>query len=104
MSDKAEKVTRALLSELHQALTDRTRQATHSRGSLRDAVCDYVEVEQALGTSLAKIIQTVKDILRKAEADASTATDATERRDDALAQQLVDWCVEFHRGARALKS
>ncbi len=104
MSDKAEKATRALLSELHQALNDRTRQATQTRGTLRDAVCDYVEVEQARGTSLAKIIQTVKDILRKAEEEASTATNATERRDDTLAQKLVDWCVEFHRRAGALRS
>jgi hypothetical protein len=101
VTTQREQATRGLLRELHFALAGQVREAEGSRGSLRDAVCAYVEIEHARGSSLAKIIQTVKDILRKAEEAASTATSATERRDDNLAQQLVDWCVEFHRSARA---
>lgn len=101
MTDKTEKACRVLLTELHLVLTDRTLAATGTRMTLRDAVCDYVAVEEARGISLERIIQIVKDILRKAEVKASTATAGTERKDDALAKQLVDWCVEFHQAALA---
>jgi hypothetical protein len=99
MTDKTEAACRALITELHLALTDETREATGTRMTLRDAVCDYVAVEQARGTSLKKVIQIVKDILRKAEEAAFTATAGSERKDNNLAKQLVDWCVEFHHAA-----
>jgi hypothetical protein len=101
MTDKVDQACRTLLTELHQVLTDRTRVATVTRFTLRDAVCAYVEVEQARGTTLAQVIRTVKGILRKAEETASTANSASQKRDDNLAQQLVDWCIEFHRTLRA---
>lgn len=101
MSDKTEAACRAVLSELSLVLTDQTREATQTRRGLRDAVCDYVAVEQARGVSIARIIQTVKDILRNAETVAAADAPAAEIRDDDLAKQLVDWCVEFHHAARS---
>ncbi|MDQ6717505.1 MAG: hypothetical protein M3Z17_04035 [Gemmatimonadota bacterium] len=101
MSDKTEEACRALLKELHLVLTDRTREAVGTRMTLRDAVCDYVVVEQARGVAIARIIQTVKDILRNAEQEASSESPSVEIRDNDLANQLVDWCVEFNHAATA---
>jgi hypothetical protein len=92
MSDKAGKEHRALLVELSAALAEKTRMATASRIALRDAVCSYVAAQTANGISLEILVKAVKDILRKAEKGAAHASDE-------LAQQLVDWCVEFHRPA-----
>lgn len=101
MTDKTGKACRLLLTELNLAITDRASTAASTRATLRGAVCDYVAVEQARGSSLKTIIQTVKDILKNAEQEALKATDATEKKDDDLARQLVDWCVEFHHAALA---
>ncbi len=96
MTNKPKEEYRTLSTEIGKALSDRTNAATSDRITLRDAVCAYVAAERATGTTLDSVIQRVKDILRKAEEEAASATDATERRDDGLAQQLVDWCTEFH--------
>lgn len=101
MSDNTEEACRALIAELNLALTDRTREATEMRGSLRDAVCDYVVVEQARGVPIDRIIKTVKGILRSAEAKASSGAPNADVPDNELAKQLVDWCVEFHHAARS---
>ncbi|HVS59340.1 MAG TPA: hypothetical protein VHE82_01465 [Gemmatimonadaceae bacterium] len=95
MTDKTEKEYRTLLADLNKALSDRTGTATSDRVILRAAVCAYVAAEQARGTTLKSVIQTVEEILREAEQAAASATDATERRDGDLAKQLVAWCVEF---------
>lgn len=95
MTDKTEKEYLTLLTELNKVFSDRTRAATDDRVILRAAVCAYVAVERARGTTLKSVIQTVEEILREAEQAAASATDATERRDDDLAKQLVAWCVEF---------
>ena len=92
MSDKAGQEHRALLAELSAALAEKTRIATASRIALRDAVCSYVAAQTANGISLETMVKSVKGILRKAEKGAANASDE-------LAQQLVDWCVEFHRAA-----
>ena len=92
MSDKSDKEHRALLAQLSAALAEKTRMATASRIALRDAVCRYVAAQTANGISLETLVKSVKDILRKAEKGAANASDE-------LAQQLVDWCVEFHRSA-----
>lgn len=83
-----------LLAELRETLTTRTEAAIALRIELRDAVCRYVDAEQTRGTPLAMIINSVEEILAKAEEGATGAT--TE-----LAQQLIDWCKIFH-GERVL--
>jgi hypothetical protein len=90
-----EKQHLALLAQLSTALSEKAKTATTNRIALRDAVCEYVAAENVSGTPLASVIHTVKEILRNAEAVASTASDE-------LAQQLVDWCIEFHRTTGAL--
>ena len=95
MSDKTGKEHRALLTQLGTALSEKTKTAIASRIALRDAVCAYVAAETASGVSLETLIQSVKKILRRAEKGAASASDE-------LAQQLVDWCVEFHRAAGAV--
>jgi hypothetical protein len=99
MTDKLKEEYRTLSTEIDKVLSDKTLTATIDRITLRDAVCGYVAAERATGTTLDTVIQRVKDILRKAEEEAASATDATERRDDGLAQQLVVWCMEFHHTA-----
>lgn len=94
MSDKTGKEHRALLAQLSAALAEKTKMATSSRIALRDAVCGFVAAQTANGISLESLVKTVKEILRSAEKGAASASDE-------LAQQLVDWCVEFHRAAGA---
>lgn len=89
MTDRKTKEHSALLAQLTSAIADKTGAAIRSRISLRDAVCAYVAVEQARGMPLAGVTDTVKAILRTAEEGIAAATDE-------LAQQLIDWCVEFH--------
>ena len=103
MIEKTGKEYRTLLSELSNVLADRTHVAAKDSIDLRDAVCAYVAIEHARGTPLQGVIETVKEILRKAEAGMAGATGTT----NALAQQLIEWCMEFHpgtlpRGPRAL--
>jgi hypothetical protein len=93
MTDK--KAHRALLDQLSSVLSEKTQSAITNRIALRDAVCEYVASEKLNGTPLVNVIEAVKTILRNAEKVASTATDE-------LAQQLVDWCVEFHRATGLL--
>ena len=80
---------RKLLKELSAAIADRTHEAAADSIALRDAVCAYVAVEEARGTALKSVVETVKQILRQAEKETAKATAE-------LAQQLVDWCHEFH--------
>ena len=86
---------RTLLDQLSAVLSEKTQTAITNRIALRDAVCEYVASEKANGTPLAKVIHAVKAILRDAEEVASAASDE-------LAEQLVDWCIEFHRAAGLL--
>jgi len=78
-----------LLAELSAAIADRTYEASADSIALRDAVCAYVAVEDARGTELKSVVEIVKQILRKAEKETAQAPPE-------LAQQLVDWCHEFH--------
>jgi len=97
MSEKIQRAHRKLLAELSNVLSARTHEAAADSVSLRDAVCAYVAVEHSRGTPLASVVAAVKDILRKAEAQAAQASDA-------LAQQLIDWCHEFHPGTTGRKT
>ena len=94
MIEKTAKEYRTLLSELSNVLADRTRDAAKDSISLRDAVCAYVAIEHERGTPLNGVIETVKEILSKAEAGAAGAAQAT----NDLAQHLIEWCLEFHPG------
>lgn len=89
MTDKRTKEHNALLAQLSSAIAEKADTAILSRISLRDAVCAYVAIEQARGMPLAGVTEMVKAILRKAEEGIAAATDE-------LAQQLIDWCIEFH--------
>lgn len=105
MSENTEEGYRALLVQVNKVLTARTDAATGDRITLRDAVCAYVSVEQARGIAIDRVVQAVDAILRKAEEGAAKGADAMRRRDDALASQLVHWCLAFgtsETGRRAL--
>lgn len=78
-----------LLAELSAVIAEKTHEATADSIALRDAVCAYVAAEHSRGTPLASVVETVKQILRKAERETAPAPAQ-------LAQQLIDWCHEFH--------
>ena len=80
----------ALLEQLTAVITEKTDAAIAARIVLRDAVCALVAVEQARGMPLSTVIATVKEILAKVQSGLGKASDE-------LAQQLIDWCVEFHQ-------
>ena len=92
---KTEEEYKQLFAALNKAITDQALAATGSRVILRDAVCAYLEVEQARGTSLTRVIQIVEEILREAEQSAARTSAAKASRDDDLARQLVAWCVQL---------
>lgn len=89
MTTQSEKEYAVLLGELNTVLSERTEAAVSDRIALRDAVCRYVEAEQSRGTSLSVIIAAVKEILTQAEPDANNVPYE-------LAEQLVEWCRQFH--------
>ena len=97
MTDKSRPEHRKLATELDKVLSERTQQAISDRTTLRDSVCAYVDAEQLRGTPLATLIETVNEILRKAEVGAALKSDGEADRDDELGRQLVTWCLEFHR-------
>ena len=96
MTDNSRPEHRKLATELDRVLSVRTQQAITDRTNLRDAVCAYVDAERLRGTSLATLIATVNEILRKAEVGAALKSDGETDRDDELGRQLVTWCLEFH--------
>lgn len=89
MTEESEIEYRVLLSELNTVLSERTETAVANRIALRDAVCRYVDAEQSRETPVSTIILTVKGILRDAEPDGAGVPDE-------LAEQLVEWCRQFH--------
>ena len=89
MTDSSGKEYDVLVGELTSVLSERTEAAVADRIALRDAVCRYVDAEQSRGTPLAVIIATVKGILTEAEADSANVPEE-------LAEQLVEWCRQFH--------
>ena len=78
-----------LLAELSAVIAERTYEAAADSIALRDAVGAYVAVEDSRGRPLENVVEIVKQILRKAEKESAQAPAE-------LAQQLVDWCHEFH--------
>ncbi len=91
---KTEEEYRKLLASINAIITDQVQAATADHIGLRDAVCAYLEVEQARGTTLTRVIQIVEEILRKAEQREPGAGNASANCDRDLAKQLVAWCVE----------
>ena len=89
MTGKWDNEYKDLLGELNTVLSNRTEAAVADRITLRDAVCHYVEAERTRGTSLSAIIDTVNGILAKAEPDSANVPVE-------LAEQLVEWCRQFH--------
>lgn len=89
MTTQSEEEYAVLVGELNTVLSERTEAAVSDRIALRDAVCRYVEAEQSRGTSLSVIIAAVKEILMQAEPD-------TKNVPGELAEQLVEWCRQFH--------
>jgi hypothetical protein len=87
--DGNDKERDALLEQLSSVIAEKTEAAITARIALRDAVCAFVAVEQRRGMPLSAVITAVKDILAKVQSGVGKATDE-------LAQQLIDWCVEFH--------
>jgi hypothetical protein len=89
VTEKSDKEYKILLGELNTVLSDRTEAAVSDRIALRDAVCRYVDAERSRGTLLGAIVATVKRILHEAEPDAANVPEE-------LAEQLVEWCRQFH--------
>jgi hypothetical protein len=98
VSDKSKKERAALLFEVHRVLVAKTETATADRIRLRDAVCEFVFAEQRKGTSLSRMIQVIREILKRAEeaAAASHPETALTPTED-LARQLVEWCIQVQR-------
>ena len=99
---KTEEEYRKLLANINNVITNQAQSAIGDRIALRDAVCAYLEVEQARGTSRTRVIQILEEILRKAEQHAPRASNASAGHDGDLARQLVAWCFEFRRKAGKL--
>ncbi len=88
--DQHDKQHQTLLRALNDALSAGTHAAFRDRITLRDAVCAYLAAEQARGSTVESVVQTVKVILRKAEKEPVDINDE-------LAEQLVDSCLGFYR-------
>jgi hypothetical protein len=98
MSDKGKKERAALLFEVRRILVAKTEVATNDRIRLRDAVCEFVFAEQRKGTSLSRMTQVIREILKRAEEDAvASQPETTLVPTEDLARQLVQWCVQVHR-------
>ena len=69
------------------ALLASTRAAVSDRATLRAAVCAYLAAEQARGSTVANVVQAVREILAQAAEGAAHVNEE-------LAQQLVDSCLE----------
>jgi hemerythrin len=80
---------RKLRTAFNAVVSARTHAAIDDRVSLRDAVCAYLAAEQARGSTVESVVQTVKEILRKAE-------DGAADTHDELAEHLVDSCLGFN--------
>ncbi len=85
-----EKGIETLLRALNEALSIGTHTAASDRIALRDAVCAYLAAEQARGATVESVVQTVGDILGKAEGSSPEANAD-------LAAQLIDACRGFYR-------
>ena len=85
MADHDKKNPPPSLAQVNHALAIGTKAAIRDRISLRDAICDYLAAEQARGTPLRHITQTLIDVLKKADKDTT----------DETTQEFVDWCMKF---------
>ena len=90
MTHEEQRQHRTLLAALQGAISAGTHAAINDRIALRDAVCAYLAAEQARGSTIQSVVQTVKDILSKADEDRADTNDE-------LAEQLVDSCLDYYR-------
>jgi len=88
MPDGNESKLETSLVELNRVLSAKTDAASVDRIALRDAVCAYFAAERARGTPLIDFTRALRQLLRK-------TGDGAPRAADALALQLVDWCMNF---------
>lgn len=93
MADKTEYHT--LVAEAEALLSSSTNAAIRDRISLRDAICAYLAVERAGGSSIEMVLKTVEEILKRAE-DTVAAAGGMDGHQQ-LAQKLIDWCIELDR-------
>ena len=91
---KTEEEYRKLLANINKVITDQAQTVTGDRIALRDAVCAYIEAEQARGTPRARVIQILEEILLNAEQRDAGTSDAGANLSSELASQLVAWCIE----------
>lgn len=68
----------------------------NDRIALRDAVCAYYVAQRGTGTPLGTILQSVEEILDRAEARVAGGPVDGNGQDE-LARQLIDWCLELDR-------
>ena len=87
MADKNE--YRVLLDEAERLLTDATSTALTDRIGLRDAVCAYFAAEQSKGSSIESVRRSIEAILIRAEVRVGKLNGH-----EALAKELVDWCID----------
>jgi hypothetical protein len=88
MPDNNKSKLETSLAELNRVLSAETDAASSDRIALRHAVCAYFAAERARGTPLVDFTRTLRQLLRK-------SVDGGPRVADALALQLVDWCMNF---------
>jgi hypothetical protein len=80
---------RVLLDEAEKLMADATNTALRDRVELRDAVCAYLDAEQAKGSSIELVRSSVEAILIRAEVRVGKLNGHAE-----LAKDFVDWCLE----------
>ena len=93
MTEKKE--NQELLADLERLFIAANTAAT-DRIALRDAICDYFNAERANGTPIETIVQSVEEMLDRAEARAA-GTPAGRDGQRELAQEFIDWCVKLDR-------
>ena len=89
MPDNNESKLETSLVQLNRVLSEKTDAASAYRIALRDAVCAYFAAERARGTPLIDFTRALRQLLRK-------SADGGPGAADALALQLVHWCMNFH--------
>lgn len=93
-----QKQNQKLLAEL-EGLFSAANTATTDRIAMRDAICVYFNAERANGTPIETIVESVEDILDRAEARAAGRPAGRDGQRE-LAQEFIDWCVQFDRAKR----
>lgn len=89
------KQNQKLLADLERLFSAANTAAT-DRIALRDAICLYFNAERANGTAIEKIVESVEDMLDRAEARAAGRPAGRDGQRE-LAQEFIDWCIKLDR-------